>query len=190
VGAGSDAGRYKEGSLMEVKRSSIEKERLIWTIVVILLVLSIVILFMRSQAAETEAERAQEEAFQQRLRADSLANVAAGPVARGDEEDRPTQISGEGHTILASEIRYLQRLGLDSPVEDLIADLRSSPRLIGAEAVLGGTMGFHDRDAIRVLNDRWAFARYDDGHIMGAMLLRYTVSAGEVTWEVIAEAEP
>ncbi|MFO7923766.1 MAG: hypothetical protein R6U58_08760 [Bacteroidales bacterium] len=87
-----------------------------------------------------------------------------------------------------TQVEELVKKGLSSPVEDLRDDLVSDPDLIGTSAVLGGRMGFYLRDGIHVLNKRWVFAYFEDGHMAGAILLRYDVSPdGGISWEVIDE---
>ncbi len=82
----------------------------------------------------------------------------------------------------------LKKMGLHNPVEDLRDDLVTDPDLIKTSAVLGGKMGFYFRDGIHILNKRWVFAYFEDGHIAGAMLLRYIIDQqGNIEWEVIDE---
>lgn len=69
--------------------------------------------------------------------------------------------------------------------KDIINDLIKHPELIPYDGVLGGTMGFYDPEGIQVLSDRWVFAGFDDGHINGYMLLRYSSNDGKISWEVI-----
>ena len=86
------------------------------------------------------------------------------------------------------QVEDLAMKGLANPVEDLRNDLISDPDLIGVSAVLGGQMGFYFRDGIHILNKRWVFAYFEDGHLAGAMLLRYDiVEEGRIRWEVIDE---
>ncbi len=86
------------------------------------------------------------------------------------------------------QIENLQKKGLTDPVSDLRNDLMDEPDLITREGVLGGTMGFYFSEGIHVLNERWVLAYFEDGHVGGAMLLRYEVlPGGEVRWEVLDE---
>ena len=75
-----------------------------------------------------------------------------------------------------------------SPPEEVIAqELLERPELIPFEGTLGGSMGFYTRENITVLNDRWVFARFEDGHVQGSMLLEYEMTpAGELQWEILA----
>lgn len=84
------------------------------------------------------------------------------------------------------DIKALQNRGLRNPLADLRADLSKQGKLIPFPPVLGGKMGFYDRDAIRILNRRWAIAAFDDGHISGQALLKYEVKAGgQISWRII-----
>ncbi len=75
---------------------------------------------------------------------------------------------------------------IEDPIGYLRKDLMSRPDLIRYQGVLGGTMGFHDENNIHVLNHRWVYAKFDDGHIAGEMLLEYAISEnGKIKWSVI-----
>ncbi len=86
------------------------------------------------------------------------------------------------------QVEDLEKQGLNNPVEDLRNDLISDPDLIGTSPVLGGEMGFYFRDGIHILNKKWVFAYFEDGHIAGGLLLRYDIEeGGNIRWEVIDE---
>lgn len=86
------------------------------------------------------------------------------------------------------QVRDLIKNGLNNPVQDLRNDLISGPEIIGASPVLGGKMGFYFRDGIHILNKKWVLAYFEDGHMAGALLLRYEVEQnGFIIWEVIDE---
>jgi hypothetical protein len=83
---------------------------------------------------------------------------------------------------------YLRKQGLTDPVGEIRNDLIAKPGLIGRPGVLGGKMGFYFPDGIHILNHRWVFAYYEDGHVGGAVLLRYDIDyKGRINWEVIDE---
>lgn len=89
------------------------------------------------------------------------------------------------------ELRRFEQKGISDPVSFLRDELQDRPDLIPAEAVLGGTMHFYDREAIHIISDRWVFAEYEDGHVMGQVLLSYHIDEDRtVNWEVIAVSEP
>lgn len=64
------------------------------------------------------------------------------------------------------------------------AGLRTRPDLIPFKAVLGGRMDFRD---IVVLDNRWAYAHCDDGHVEGRVLLEWERTGGStLKWKVVA----
>lgn len=94
------------------------------------------------------------------------AGAAPAPVADADAE--PAPVAG------GPEIERIKR------------DLMEHPGLIPFEGRLGGTMGFYDPSSIHVLSDTWVYARFEDGHVQGGMLLEYDVGEnGEIAWEVL-----
>ncbi|MFP4366914.1 MAG: hypothetical protein ACLFQA_07450 [Bacteroidales bacterium] len=88
------------------------------------------------------------------------------------------------------QIEELQKRGLNDPVKEIRDDLVGNPDLISRSSVLGGRMDFYFRDGIHILNDRWVFAYFEDGHIDGALLLKYTIKEnGSLAWEVLDETK-
>ena len=70
--------------------------------------------------------------------------------------------------------------------EKVIADLLRRNDLIPYEGTLGGTMRFAPGTGVRVLNDRWVMASFEDGHVAGNMLLGYAFKHnGSIEWTVI-----
>lgn len=62
-------------------------------------------------------------------------------------------------------------------------DLLLRPELIPYEGVLGGTMQF---SKVFVLNDKWVYASFEDGHIQGFGLYGYTIDNDKnISWKVI-----
>lgn len=70
-------------------------------------------------------------------------------------------------------------------MQEIIADLLNHNELIPYDGVLGGKMWFCSKENVYVLSDKWVYAYFDDGHINGYMLLRYSVSNGIISWKVI-----
>ena len=76
--------------------------------------------------------------------------------------------------------------GTDDPIGHIKKDLIKRNDLIPFEGVLGGTMGFYDENRIHILNYRWVYAHFEDGHIGGEMLLEYDISEdGKIKWNII-----
>lgn len=96
-------------------------------------------------------------------------------------------VNGESFSGLLSryDLSQLRQKGLANPVEDLKTDLLGKPELIPDEGILGGTMQFYP-EHIYILSSQWVMAYYDDGHIAGQMLLKYSVEpGGKITWKVL-----
>jgi hypothetical protein len=79
-----------------------------------------------------------------------------------------------------SDVFVLKQRGLADPSRELRQSLEAHVDLIPYEAVLGGTMGFHQ---IVLLPNGFVFAEFDDGHIQGHMLLSYEVEDGKIEWK-------
>ncbi len=86
------------------------------------------------------------------------------------------------------QIEDLQKKGLSDPLREIREDLAAGQGIIGSASVLGGTMGFYFMDGIHILNKKWVFAYFEDGHLAGAMLLRYDIDDdGDISWKVLDE---
>ena len=127
-------------------------------------------------------------------RVDSLRTALAGAErtrtrARNLSMNSELEAQQAHEAIDSSERDELKQAGLSDPVHDLKADLQLHRELIPYPGVLGGTMGFYSDEDIRILGPRWVFARFEDGHIGGVMLLEYRVSGGKITWRRLAAAK-
>jgi len=81
-------------------------------------------------------------------------------------------------------IRNLENQGIFN-YKDIELDLAEKPELIGYDGVLGGTMFFW---SIHLLDDRWVYAEFEDGHIAGSGIYEYTIDEnGMITWKNICE---
>jgi len=78
------------------------------------------------------------------------------------------------------DLEELRQRGLADPLVQLRDSLGAHPELIPNAAVLGGTMGFNN---VVALTPSFVFAEFDDGHIDGAMLLKYEVVGGRIIWQ-------
>lgn len=81
-------------------------------------------------------------------------------------------------------IDYLAQNGFASP-SLLIDTLSDESDLIPVKGILGGTMYWIPQNSI-LLNDKFVFAAFEDGHVAGFALLQYSLKGqGEVTWKII-----
>ncbi len=90
----------------------------------------------------------------------------------------------QGFSTLSTQyISEFRKKGLNSPERDIIADLMKHPEMIPIKPVLGGQMGFYERQKIFVLNQFLVYAYFSDGHKEGTMILEYSVSdGGKIKW--------
>lgn len=80
----------------------------------------------------------------------------------------------------------LKAKGINNQIDYIKKDLKMRNDLIPYDGVFGGTMGFYDEKGIHILNHKWVYAHFDDGHINGEILLKYNVSGdGKIHWTVI-----
>lgn len=78
--------------------------------------------------------------------------------------------------------RSLKRLGIQDPATFISNDLSKNSTLIPVKPVLGGAMNF---SRISLLGDRWAIASFEDGHVGGNLLLKYTLRDSVIRWKVL-----
>lgn len=151
-------------------------------------------LFEQRDSLRHEVETLRSELQEAETRVDSLEReIARSEEGSSADSNRDSEL-GESGLPSDAALRALQReLHVDNPVEFLRRDLlERGEELIDTDAVLGGTMGFHDPGNIHVLNDKWVLAWFEDGHIGGHMLLEFEISQSEdnekprVQWERIA----
>lgn len=102
------------------------------------------------------------------------------------QESEPVKIAKHFPAERHLEILRL-KTGWQTPEEKIIDNLVSRPDLIPEEPVLGGTMGFYNRDEIFLLNDKWVLAAFEDGHIGGFVFLEYEISEElDIKWELLS----
>lgn len=79
-----------------------------------------------------------------------------------------------------SDDRMLKYMGITK--EQVIEDGLKQAKLIDQEGILGGTMRIVD---VKLVNYKWAYATFEDGHISGHLMLKYDVKNGKIEWTVI-----
>jgi hypothetical protein len=165
-------------------------ERIIWTVVV--LVLGISLFMVRSDLNEmsTWIELQNEQLHE----IDSMLDRAEqrmDDLRAADNQDPPqpeiraAEPSVSNVSLPEYELNRLRQIGFDAPIDDLKADLMSKSEIIPVDGILGGTMRIYSADDIIVLPGRWVFAQFEDGHIIGSMLLEYELLDGNVIWSVL-----
>ena len=143
-------------------------------IALLVFVLLIGVLYMWHRAEQNE-EKARKELAQAR-EAESHARQLL-------EKSGPR---GLGVYLSDDEIAALKHAGLTDPVNQLRSDLGAHGSLIPVPGVVGGKMGFYDRDGIVLLPGHYVYAPGDDGHILVHTLLSYDVQpGGKIVWKLI-----
>lgn len=85
-------------------------------------------------------------------------------------------------TMDSSDEWKLEEMGI-SDIAAIEHDLYEKPELIPYDGVLGGTMFFYK---VNVINHKWAYARFEDGHINGYGLFEFEIGQNEkITWKLI-----
>ncbi len=78
-------------------------------------------------------------------------------------------------------IEKLNEKGVSQP-KSIVSDLLMRSDLIPFEGVLGGTMYM---SRAWLLTDRYALAEFEDGHVLGNMILIYDIENGDIIWTVL-----
>jgi len=84
------------------------------------------------------------------------------------------------------DIKRFQKKGLTNPEDDILDNLTKQAQLIKFEPQPGVSWRFDKNETI-ILSNRWIFTKFDEGHMLGSMLLKYNVDNGSITWEVISQ---
>ena len=82
-------------------------------------------------------------------------------------------------------LEAIQRAGISDPGA-LLADSKQHPEVIPAGAVLGGTMQFTQ---LGLINERWVYGAYEDGHIAGAAVFQWEKQDSGIIWTPILVSE-
>lgn len=100
-------------------------------------------------------------------------------------------------SLVVSQTAVMERqtLQLDSilaayPIEPVDADARLKQSLMDRPDLLGGRFRIFSAEDVRILNDRWAYAQFEDGHFLQAGLFRYErVDDDRIRWALIQRME-
>ncbi len=120
---------------------------------------------------------------------ESYSKEKAGLIGKNNNLNRLLQIrKGDmpnNISLYNWDIERLKEKGLSNPVQNILLDLTNHRELIPYEGILGGTMRFYDKESW-ILNNKWVFAYFEDGHYGGYMLLEYNVADnGKINWKRI-----
>ena len=79
-----------------------------------------------------------------------------------------------GHLIDALDVEELRRQGLKDPLAQIVGSLVAHGEVIPHEGLHGSTMHFFP-ESVHILDQRWVYAYFEDGHVSGHGIFRYTV---------------
>lgn len=160
-----------------------------WILAAVFLFLALYFYWQKNEAesrlaiADNQVEEIDQELEEQTEATDSLEELVLPPDTMNLVPPGGAAFVDELGSLSQSDIQRLKRKGLNNPESELMNDLsRKQNELIPTKGVLGGTMAIRDT---RILNDRYALAYYEDGHIGGYMLLKYEVKDGKISWTVV-----
>lgn len=168
------------------------KERYLYLGVIVLLAAGCLYLAIRPQGAGEKEALARAAQTEKRLQAEldkALVEIGGLEAALVEERRkaaelaRPKERDSSQPVVLMDDVdmRALQRAGLSQPATQVVADLVARRELLPMQGVLGGTMAFRPSDRWVVARS-WVLAEFDDGHIMGRGIFKYTVKDGKITW--------
>ncbi|QMU30045.1 hypothetical protein [Adhaeribacter radiodurans] len=101
-------------------------------------------------------------------------------IAKGSENFSGSSDLG---TLSDGDLTRLQEKGLTSPETNLREDLLSKQNMLLPKGSLGGTMAIQK---VKVLNDRYVLAYFEDGHNGGYLLLRFSIEPDKrINWKVL-----
>jgi hypothetical protein len=90
------------------------------------------------------------------------------------------------HPIRPNEIEMLEKAGLSDPIRQVVESLQAHPELVAEFAVGGSVMGFYFPEQIHVLNHRWVYAYFEDGHTSGYGVFEYSIEPDTtLSWKVL-----
>lgn len=160
-----------------------------WLLAALFLFLALYFYWQKNEAesrlaiADNQVAEIDQELEEQTETADSLEDMMLPPDTMSLVPPGGAAFVDELGSLSQTDLQRLKRKGLQNPETDLMNDLsRKQGNLIPAKGVVGGTMAIRDT---RILNDRYALAYYEDGHMGGYMLLKYEVNNGNISWTVV-----
>ena len=162
-------------------------------VIIAIIILSVVVLLYQNNALKKEVESLKDtntiqaevidnkEEEIKEITNDYEEAITTARTLEEENQELTQKIEDSKIVDYVTEIR-LEKMGIDD-YESIEEDLLSKPELISIDGVLGGTMFFSDA---HLLNEKWVYATFEDGHIMGSGLYKFDViSPDEIKWEEI-----
>lgn len=125
---------------------------------------------------------------QQQQKIDSLQQVIH--LFKASQDSLQQALTGGAMHNTAESWSYsrFEQYGIPDPEAYMDSSLRSRPQLIPIKGVLGGTMRFYK---IQLINDRWVYAEYEDGHISGSAIFQYSFNQdGSLQFKPVLQYAP
>jgi len=163
-----------------------KKERIIWiSLLTVIIAISVLVITKYQTTLTSVNQRVTDYEAEKTTWIQSEANLTSQVSELKTQTEKYSRLISTFPTNNPNIISDLKRQGFDGSVQDIVNDLIKHNELIPYDGVLGGKMGFHSKDNVYVLSDKWVYAYFDDGHINGYLLLSYSVNNGVVSWKVI-----
>jgi hypothetical protein len=167
-------------------RSVSKRERTIWiSLVLIITVISVLVFAKYQRTLALVNQRITDLEGEKTTWTQREANLISQASDLKAQVEEHSELIKNSPTNNPDIVNGLKQRGFNGGVQEIIADLVKHNELIPYDGVLGGKMGFHNREKIFVLSDKWVYAYFDDGHINGYMLLSYSANSRNISWEVI-----
>ena len=149
-----------------------------------LIILTVLCLFSCTENKQTENKQVEHllaKVDRLQIENDSLAQILAEIAT----EEKPA--TNYWYTSEYDGRKFIKS-GITNPTEFIENNLRERPELIPLKPVLGGAMHFLN---IQLLGSEWVIADYEDGHIQGRAIYKYTLNnKGELEFELLNSMEP
>src|SRR5690554_7897613 len=134
-----------------VNGSISNKERIIWiTLLIVIVVISALIILKYQTTLTLVNQRVADFEGERIIWMDREADLTSHITDLQAQVEKSTNPINNPGIIIG-----LKQQGFEGSVEDIINDLMEHNELIPYDGVLGGTMGFYDRENIYVLSDKW-----------------------------------
>lgn len=163
-----------------------KKERIVWILVVVTLIIVFTVIFAKRQdnlaVIEQKIVQLETEKNELKSKEEEMRKKVTGLES---ELEKSLQIINSFPVNNPDILSSLRRQGFGGSIQDIIDDLTKHDELIPHKGVLGGKMGFYHKERIYILSDRRVFAYFEDGHISGYALLGYKIKDDAISWEVI-----
>lgn len=140
--------------------------------------LALTLLFFLSCSNNKANESLRQEIIELQIQNDSLMEIVMEKEKHLSSSETPQWFYPE------TDARKLFESGIENPEAYIKNALLEKTDLIPMDAVLGGTMHYNN---IQLLGDQWLIVDFEDGHVYGKAIVKYTIGENnEVAFKIIA----